>query len=242
MQKPSYDTPRRVALVEDDVDLRGLTAALLEEEGFLVSAFADGHMLDAYLLHEHPDVLLLDVMLPGEDGLSICRRLAPNAPYRIMMLTARGSDIDRIVGLELGADDYLPKPFNPRELVARVRALLRRGVLTDEATGREIAEFLNWRLDFAARSLTDRDTAQEAGLSSGEFELLVQFVIAPGRVLSRDHLLDTTRGRMSGPFDRAIDVQVSKLRRKLGDDGASIIKTVRGGGYVLSCAVRRSRV
>ncbi|ARO13430.1 response regulator [Ketogulonicigenium robustum] len=242
MNRNSYDTPRRIALVEDDDELRNLVASLLEEEGFLVTPLPDGRALDVYLLREHPDVLLLDVMLPGEDGLSICRRLAPESPFRIMMLTARGADIDRIVGLELGADDYLPKPFNPRELIARVRALLRRAVPVEGPGGREVADFLDWRLDFAARSLVGRDDGVDAGLSSGEFELLVQFVIAPGRVLSRDHLLDTTRGRVSGPFDRAIDVQVSKLRRKLGDDAGQIIKTVRGGGYVLVCPVHRTKV
>ncbi|MCB1341604.1 MAG: response regulator transcription factor, partial [Pseudooceanicola sp.] len=131
-------------------------------------------------------------------------------------------------------------PFNPRELVARIRALLRReraGV----AERREIADFLTWRVDFAARVVTDRETGRDAGLSSGEFELLLAFLAAPGRVLSRDHLLDSTRGRLGGPFDRAIDVQVSKLRRKLGDNEATIIRTVRGGGYVFTPNLRRGR-
>jgi len=230
----------RIALVEDDAELRALTAALLEEEGFQVTALADGRALERHLLQECPDVLLLDVMLPGEDGLSICRRLSPGAPFAILMLTARGGDIDRIVGLELGADDYLPKPFNPRELVARIRALMRRAKRGPE-TGHEIADFLSWRVDFAARTVTDRDSGRDAGLSSGEFALLVAFVTAPGRVLSRDHLLDATRGRMGGPFDRAIDVQVSKLRRKLGDEAAQIIKTVRGDGYTFTPILRRGR-
>lgn len=235
--------PRRIALVEDEQELRALTAALLEEEGFAVTALPDGAALDAHLLRETPELLLLDVMLPGEDGLSICRRLAPQQRFRILMLTARGSDIDRIIGLELGADDYLPKPFNPRELVARIRALLRRNEAQPDPP-REVADFLDWRLDLAARTLTHRPTGQDAGLSSGEFDLLVQFVQAPGRVLSRDQLLDATRGRQCGPFDRAIDVQVSKLRRKLGcgADAPSVLKTVRGGGYLFAPAVRRSRV
>ncbi|MAC78711.1 MAG: DNA-binding response regulator [Rhodobacteraceae bacterium] len=236
------NTRRRIALVEDDAELRSLTATMLEEEGFDVTPLADGPALDDHLLQHTPDVLLLDVMLPGEDGLSICRRLAPQGRFAILMLTARGSDIDRIVGLELGADDYLPKPFNPRELVARIRAVLRR-ISPDAPTQREVADFLRWRLDFAARTLTDRETGQDANLSSGEFTLLVHFVNAPGRVLSRNHLLDVTRGRMGGPFDRAIDVQVSKLRRKIGDrpGAAGIIKTVRGGGYLFAPKVRRSR-
>lgn len=236
------DPRRQIALVEDDAELRSLTASMLEEEGFDVVALPDGPALDDHLLRETPDVLLLDVMLPGEDGLSICRRLAPLGQFGILMLTARGSDIDRIVGLELGADDYLPKPFNPRELVARIRALLRR-LTPDTPAPREVADFLGWRLDFAARTLVDRDTGEDARLSSGEFTLLTHFVTAPGRVLSRNHLLDVTRGRMGGPFDRAIDVQVSKLRRKIGDTpgSAEIIKTVRGGGYLFAPKVRRSR-
>lgn len=233
---------RRIALVEDDAELRALTAAMLAEDGFDVAAFGSGAELDAHLLRDTPDILLLDVMLPGEDGLSICRRLAPQGRFGILMLTARGSDIDRIVGLELGADDYLPKPFNPRELTARIRALLRR-LRPEAASPREVADFLGWRLDFAARTLTDRETGTDARLSSGEFDLLVHFVTAPGRVLSRNHLLDVTRGRMGGPFDRAIDVQVSKLRRKIGDrpEAQGIIKTVRGGGYLFAPQVRRSR-
>ncbi|WP_172294447.1 response regulator [Pseudoruegeria sp. HB172150] len=233
---------RRIALVEDDAELRALTAAMLEEGGFDVASLGSAAELDEHLLRDTPDLLLLDVMLPGEDGLSVCRRLAPQGRFGILMLTARGSDIDRIIGLELGADDYIAKPFNPRELTARVRAVLRR-LRPDVASPRDVADFLGWRMDFAARSLTDRETGTDARLSSGEFDLLVHFVMAPGRVLSRDHLLDVTRGRMSGPFDRAIDVQVSKLRRKIGDtpDTREIIKTVRGGGYLFAPQVRRSR-
>ena len=234
--------PQHIAIVEDDPELRALTAAMLEEEGYAVTELDGARALDAFLLRESPDLLLLDLMLPGEDGLSICRRLAPQGRMRIVMLTARGTDIDRIIGLELGADDYLPKPFNPRELLARIRAVLRRPAPAAEAA-REVADFLDWRLDLAARALIDRETGEDAGLSSGEFELLAHFVANPGRVLSRDQLLDATRGRAGGPFDRAIDVQVSKLRRKLGDDAGlpQILKTVRGGGYMFAPPVRRGR-
>lgn len=234
--------PARIALVEDDAELRALTAAMLEEEGYAVAALPDARALDRHLALDQPDLLLLDVMLPGEDGLSICRRLAGQGRMRIIMLTARGSDIDRIVGLELGADDYLPKPFNPRELLARIRAVLRRAE-PSVAAPREVADFLGWRVDLAARALIDRSTGAEVALSSGEFDLLACFLAHPGRVLSRDRLLDATRGRGGGPFDRAIDVQVSKLRRKLGDDPAlpQAIKTVRGGGYMFAPPVRRSR-
>ena len=215
---------------------------MLEEDGFDVAALGSAAELDAHLLCNTPDLLLLDVMLPGEDGLSICRRLAPQGVFGIVMVTARGNDIDRIIGLELGADDYIAKPFNPRELTARVRAVLRR-LRPDVACPRDVADFLGWRLDFAARTLTDRETGADPNLSSGEFDLLMHFVRAPGRVLSRDYLLDATRGRTGGPFDRAIDVQVSKLRRKIGDTPGTreIIKTVRGGGYLFAPQVRRSR-
>ncbi|MEI4472763.1 response regulator [Frigidibacter sp. MR17.24] len=237
---PNTATAPQIALVEDDAELRGLTAAMLAEEGFAVTPLADGAALDRHLARATPDVLLLDLMLPGEDGLSICRRLAPQGRMRILMLTARGTEIDRIVGLELGADDYLPKPFHPRELVARLRAILRRGIDTP-AGPRDFADFLDFRLDIAGRRLTHRPSGGEIAISSGEFDLLACLVGAVGRVLSREHLLDTTRGRAGGPFDRAIDVQISKLRRKLGDDAASpqIIKTVRGGGYMFAPRVER---
>jgi len=224
-----------IAIVEDDAEIRALVGAMLEEEGYRVSPLRDGRELDRLLAHELPELVLLDLMLPGEDGLSICRRLVTKGGTRILMLTARGSDIDRIVGLEMGADDYLPKPFNPRELLARVRALLRRGA---PVTARRMARFDEYRMDFAARRLSHGATG-DIELSSGEFDLLAFFVRNPGRVLSRDQLLDGTRGRLATPFDRSIDVQVSKLRRKLGDDPAHprLIKTVRGGGYMLAVPV-----
>lgn len=231
-----------IAIVEDEPEIRAMTAAMLEEEGYVVSALPGGTELDKLLTHTTPDLIVLDLMLPGEDGLSICRRLtARGGGPRILMLTARGDDIDRIVGLELGADDYLPKPFNPRELLARVRAVLRRGVAPAPAD-RQVADFGNWRMDRAGRTLTDQTAGQMLELSSGQFDLLAYFVQHPGRVLTRDQLLDGTRGRTATPFDRAIDVQVSKLRRVLGDDPANpaIIKTVRGGGYMLCVPVQRT--
>ncbi|MHC0053770.1 response regulator [Actibacterium sp. D379-3] len=231
---------QHIAIVEDEPEIRAMVAAMLEEEGYAVSPLSGGAELDRLLARANPDLVVLDLMLPGEDGLSICRRLTARGGPRILMLTARGSDIDRIVGLELGADDYLPKPFNPRELLARVRAVLRRGH-APAGPDRQIAEFAHWRLDFSARTLTERATGRHVDLSSGQFDLLAFFVQHPGRVLNRDQLLDGTRGRMTNPFDRAIDVQVSKLRRALGDDPGrpQVIKTVRGGGYMLSVPVQR---
>lgn len=232
------DSPHHIAIVEDDAEIRAMTAAMLEEERFRVTPLADGQELDRLLARELPDLVLLDLMLPGEDGLSICRRLVAMGGIRVLMVTARGSDIDRIIGLELGADDYLPKPFNPRELLARVRAVLRRAA-PDRGAGRDEAEFDRFRISFAARSLTDLDSGREVELSSAEFDLLWFFVTHPGRVLSRDQLLDGTRGRMATPFDRSVDVLISKLRRKLDEDSARprLIKTVRGDGYMFTANV-----
>jgi two-component system OmpR family response regulator len=186
-------------------------------------------------------------MLPGEDGLALCRWLRAHSTLPVIMLTARGDEIDRIVGLEMGADDYLAKPFNPRELVARIRAVLRRAGTTQGglAAGRRngdptVLRFAGWRLDVARRELTSPDGVLVA-LSTGEFGLLAALASHPGRVLSRDHLLDLARGRDAQPFDRAIDVQVSRLRRKLEDDPKDprMIKTVRGGGYLFTSDVER---
>jgi two-component system OmpR family response regulator len=230
-----------IVVVEDDPEIRRMVAALLAADGHAVREAPDAATLDRLLAETPADLLILDHMMPGEDGLSVCRRLSGGA-MAIIMVTARASDIDRIVGLELGADDYLPKPFNPRELTARVRAVLRRRTAhAGQATPSEAAAVGPWIIDFAARSLRDAATGTPVPLSSGEWDLMAVFVRNPGRVMDRDRLLDATRGRMASPLDRAIDVQVSKLRRKLGDDPADpqAIKTVRGGGYMLALPVRR---
>lgn len=232
-----------VALVEDDEHIRDLVAELLEQEGFKVARCRDAGELDRVISRRRVDLILLDLMLPGEDGLSICRRLH-GAPVRvpIIMITAKGDDIDRILGLEIGADDYLPKPFNPRELVARVRAVLRR---TREAhrpavTAGRWYRFAGWSLDAGSRELVSPDGAI-VELTGGEFDLLVALLDHPQRVLTRDQLLDWTRGRDSGPFDRTIDVQLSRLRRKLGDDVRTpmMFRTIRGGGYLFAPPVER---
>lgn len=228
---------RHIVVVEDEPEIRAMVCAMLEEEGYRAEGVQDGAELDRLLHRTAPDLIVLDVMLPGEDGFSICRRLAADeGGPRILMLTARGGDVDRIVGLEIGADDYLPKPFNPRELLARIRAVLRRDRAAPQPRkGREVADFAGLRLDFAARALLEMETGREIDISSGQFDLLAYFLRHPGRVLTRDQLLDGVRGRMGGPYDRSVDVQVSKLRRRLGDDPArpQVIKTVRGGGYML---------
>ncbi|MEM8792500.1 MAG: response regulator [Pseudomonadota bacterium] len=226
----------RILVVEDDPELGSLIGGLLEREGFAATAVPDGKAMDAALKRAAFDLVILDLMLPGEDGLSICRRLRARSTLPILILTAKKEDIDRIIGLELGADDYLGKPFNPRELTARIRAILRRATPTPD-TPREVLEFGRWRLDTAARALWL--DGQEHLLTSGEYDLLVTFVTHPNRVLSRDWLLEATQDRSAEPFDRSIDVQVSRLRRKLRDDPRAprLIKTVRNGGYIFTAEV-----
>ena len=230
----------RVLLIEDDADIRGLLTEFLTREGYDIRALADGRTATQALDAFRPSVVILDLMLPGEDGLSICRRIRQQSRVPIIMLTAKNSDIDRIVGLEIGADDYLGKPFNPRELLARVRALLRRTAETAAAgpePGRKLLGELI--LDLAGRTLTDA-TGAPVLLTTSEFDLLACFAERPRRVLSRDQLLDWTRGRQSTPFDRTIDVTISRLRSKLqpvAPEVAAAITTVRNGGYLLSLAV-----
>jgi two-component system OmpR family response regulator len=232
-----------IALVEDDPEIRQLTVGLLEREGWEVAGCADAAEFNRLAGRRRIDLLLLDLMLPGEDGLSICRRVRAGGDTPILMVTAKGDDVDRIVGLELGADDYLPKPYNPRELVARIRALLRRTRDAHRAAavpGGEVFVFVGWRLETGGRALTAPDGAPVA-LTGAEFDLLLSFLTHPQRVLTRDQLLDWTRGRNANPYDRAVDVQLSRLRRKLAEAGAApdLIKTVRGGGYLFSAAVEK---
>jgi two-component system OmpR family response regulator len=236
----------RIAVVEDDTEILELVSARLSADGFDAVACAGGADLDAALRHQPVDLVILDLMLPGEDGLSICRRLSAQDGPPVIILSARGDDIDRIVGLEIGADDYIAKPFNPRELSARIRAVLRRqqpaesGGTERPEDGREVYRFAGWTLDIDDRALFDPEGAPVI-LSAGEFTLLTAFVRRPRRVLSRDQLLDWTRGDASAPVDRAIDVQLSRLRRKLRDDPRepALIKTVRGDGYLFAADVRK---
>lgn len=227
-----------IAVVEDDAAIGELVADLLVREGFDVTHCADGAGLDRVMARRRVDLVLLDLMLPGEDGLSICRRLqSVPVPPPVIMVTAKGDDIDRILGLEFGADDYLPKPFNPRELVARVRAVLRRTreAHRPNAVNRREYHFAGWTLDAGSRRLSNRHGVP-VELTGGEFDMLIVLLDHPQRVLTRDQLLDWTRGRDAGPYDRTIDVQLSRLRRKLEDDpkAAGIIRTVRGGGYLFA--------
>ncbi|WP_029353731.1 response regulator [Bosea sp. 117] len=234
--------PRRtVLIVEDDLDIQTLLAGFLSREGFEVEVAEDGASLDRALVRCRPDIIVLDLMLPGEDGLSICRRLRARSETPILMLTAKSDEIDRVVGLELGADDYLGKPFNPRELLARLRAILRRASRSPEmGSPRRRLAFAGLLADLDARSVVT-EAGAPLPLTSAEFDLLACFLERPRRVLSRDQLLDWTRGRMADPFDRTIDVTVSRLRRKLDaveTGGEALITTVRNGGYLFAAEVR----
>ena len=233
-------TGKSILFVEDDRDIRTLLADFLAREGFAVEVAEDGAAADRVLARTRPDLVILDIMLPGEDGLSICRRLRARGAVPIIMLTAKNDDVDRIVGLELGADDYLGKPFNPRELLARIRAILRRSERTASAAPpRRRRSFAGFVVDLDARSVDTRDGTR-VPLTSAEFDLLACFVERPRRVLTRDQLLDWTRGRSADPFDRTIDVTVSRLRKKLeGADPAAgaVVTTVRNGGYLFAAEV-----
>jgi two-component system OmpR family response regulator len=230
-----------ILIVEDDRDIRGLLADFLKREGFTVELAEDGTAVDRILSRLAPDLVVLDLMLPGEDGLSICRRLRARGATPILMLTAKNDDIDRIVGLELGADDYIGKPFNPRELLARIRAILRRSEAPVVRAGeRRRRSFAGFVVDLDARSV-ERADGTSVPLTSAEFDLLACFVERPRRVLTRDQLLDWTRGRSADPFDRTIDVTVSRLRRKLetADPSApALVTTVRNGGYLFAGDVK----
>jgi len=228
------DRPR-ILVIEDDAEIRGLVQDFLQREGFRVDVGDGGAALDRFRsVIGEPDLIVLDIMLPGEDGLSLCRRIRASSRVPILMLTARSEDIDRIVGLEMGADDYLGKPFNPRELSARIRAILRRLEPEPEVRRRlSVGEIV---VDLDARSATHRENG-ELALTSAEFDLLECFVTRPQRVLSREQLMDWTRGRRADPLDRTIDVQVSRLRKKVEAGGGSLIKTVRNAGYMLCAPV-----
>jgi len=232
--------PSKILVVDDDPRLRDLLRRYLGEQGFNVYVAENAPSMNKLWVRERFDLLVLDLMLPGEDGLSICRRLrGSNDRTPIIMLTAKGEDVDRIVGLEMGADDYLPKPFHLRELLARVRSVLRRAsARAAERPGqaqRTRVRFADWLFDLTSRALTAPD-GNEVRLTSGEFELLAAFVTHSNEVLSRDQLLDLARGREAGPFDRTIDVQVGRLRRKIEEDpkNPTLIKTVRAGGYIFT--------
>jgi two-component system OmpR family response regulator/two-component system phosphate regulon response regulator OmpR len=231
MNQPNH----HLLVVDDDARLRDLLTRYLSEQGFDVKAVANGQQMDKIRAREHFHLLILDLMMPGEDGLTICRRLRGTGDKTpIIMLTAKGDEIDRIIGLEMGADDYLPKPFNPRELLARIHAVLRRQSNTPPGAPQDDApmSFGNITVDLAARSLKRGD--ELLPLTTGEFAVLKVLLQHPRQPLSRDKLMTLARGREQGPFDRAIDVQVSRLRKLIEKDPAQprYLQTVWGFGYV----------
>jgi two-component system OmpR family response regulator len=237
-------TASHILIVDDHREIRDLVSRALTKDGFRVSTAGDGKSMRKALADSRIDLILLDLMLPGEDGLALCRAVRAESNIPVIMLTAKGDEVDRVIGLEMGADDYLPKPFGSRELIARIKAVLRRTRETLAATGPGTRSrryrFDRWGLDTAARELL-RDDGVTVPLSTGEYDLLATLVERPQRVLSRDQLLDLTRGRTANALDRSIDTQVSRLRKKLEREPADpkIIKTVWGGGYMFMPAVTR---
>lgn len=230
-------------LVDDDVEVLALLQKFLEQHGYSVSVATDGPSLWRAVERRLPDLIILDVMLPGESGLVLCQQIRARHAIAVIMLTAMGELSDRVVGLELGADDYLTKPFDARELLARVRAVLRRvgeAVAVSSDATRAVLEFAGWQLDVIRRELRSPDKVL-IPLSTGEFELLLVFAEHPGRILTRQQLLDMARGDAYEAFDRSVDVQVSRLRRKLGADLHSepMIRTVRNVGYLFSPTVMK---
>jgi two-component system OmpR family response regulator len=234
------DSPH-ILVVEDDRDISRLVGRYLRENDCRVSFAVDGREMDTQIASSRIDLVVLDLMLPGEDGLSLCRRLRARSQLPVVMLTARGGELDRIIGIEMGADDYLPKPFNPRELLARIRAVLRRTSRAAGEGGAKLMRFKGWQLHAVARTIHDPSGAQIA-LTSAEFDLLQVMCERAGRVLSREQLLDLTQGRSPGAFERSIDILISRVRRKIEPDAQrpEFIKTVRSGGYVFTPEVERA--
>jgi two-component system OmpR family response regulator len=233
--------PAHILVVDDDHEIRTLLAEYLEKNGLRVSVARDGKEMHRVLERVRVDLVVLDILLPGDDGLTLCRALRANSQLPIIMLTARGDDVDRILGLELGADDYVPKPFKPRELLARITAVLRRTThVLREPLPADVRcyRFAGWRLDTTARALTD-ESGNTVALSGAEFRLLAVLLAHAGQVLSRLQLMELLRGRDLDPFDRSIDQRVSRLRTILRDDARSplTIKTVYGEGYVIGVPV-----
>jgi len=232
----------KLLIVDDDSEICHLLKQYLQKSEFKAEVAADGVQMFSMLKKASFDLIILDLMLPGEDGLSLLRRLRVDANIPVIMLTAMGEETDRIIGLEMGADDYISKPFNPRELLARIKSVLRRASISNDISKNEKstkAEFSKWILDFKQRHLI---TPEEVvvPLSGGEFRLLKIFIENSGRTLSREQLLDLTQGREHDPFDRSIDVLVGRIRKRLNETpkNLKILHTVRGEGYLFSPAVR----
>ena len=233
-----------ILIVDDDAEIRDLLSRFLSKHDFRVTTAKDGREMSQALEDWSFDLVVLDLMMPGEDGLTLCRQIRSESALPIVMLTAMGEEVDRIIGLEVGADDYMAKPFNPRELAARIKAVLRRSTNPAATEPSEVRAnklvFGEFELDPATRTL--KRHSGEILLTAGEYDLLIAFVDHPRRVLNRDQLLDMARGRAAIPFDRSIDVQVGRLRRKIENDPKcpNLIKTVRGGGYMFTAEVNQA--
>lgn len=236
------NTSQRILVVDDDHEIRDLLGKFLQKHGYRAGLAKNGHEMKMLLVQHSYDLIILDVMMPGDDGLTLCQQLRTTSHIPIIMLTAAREEVDRILGLEMGADDYLGKPFNPRELLARIKAILRRSnkqKMDDIKQPEHVCyHFVDWILDKTSRRLLSTDGV-EIAISSGEFNLLLVLLEHPQQVLNRDQLLELTRNRPAAPFDRSIDIQISRLRQKLEQDvkNPTLIKTIRGGGYVLACCV-----
>lgn len=235
------ETQTHLLVVDDDREIRSLVGEYLKKNGYRVSLAADGRQMRTVLEESRIDLVVLDLMLPGEDGLSLCRELRSRSNMPVLMLTAKGDPFDRVIGLEMGADDYLAKPFEPRELLARIRSVLRRTQALPanlEPQPPRRYRFAGWLLDAGAYQLISPQ-AVVVTLSGAEFRLLQVFLTHPNRVLTRDQLMDLIQGRDADPFDRSIDLRVSRLRQKLGDDARAptLIKTLRNEGYIFSATV-----
>jgi two-component system OmpR family response regulator len=236
------DTPPRILVVDDDADIRSLLADYLGEQGWHISTAQDGTSMQQVLDTTQIDLIVLDLTLPGSDGLTLCRDLRAHSAIPVIMLTARSAPLDRILGLEMGADDYLCKPFEPRELLVRIRNVLRRsqGAVNEVSTTSTAWHFADWTLDETTRQLQN-SAGLVVMLSGGEYRLLKVFLERPNRPLNRDQLLSLTQGRETDPLDRSIDLHISRLRQKLGDDARApkLIKTLRNEGYLLATTVRQ---
>ncbi|CAH0991773.1 Transcriptional regulatory protein OmpR [Sinobacterium norvegicum] len=233
-------SPQQLLIVDDHQEIRDLVSRFLVQHNYIVTTAADGDAMLRQLDQQDFDLIILDVMMPGKDGLTLCRELRTTSDIPVIMLTAMGEDIDKIIGLEMGADDYLAKPFNPRELLARIKAILRRYTPSAIAAQNEAIRyrFDRWSLDIEQRLLSNNE-AQATPLTTAEFSVLQVFVNNPNRVLSREQLLELAKGRGSDVYDRAVDTIISRLRKKLEIDpkNPTLIKTIWGGGYQFTCEV-----
>ncbi|MDD1793068.1 response regulator transcription factor [Enterovibrio makurazakiensis] len=227
---------KRILVVDDDLEIRELLQEYLSKSGYNVTTAQNGQEMKAKLAVQYPDLILLDVMLPGDDGFTLCKYVRQDSSVPIIMLTAVSDETDQIIGLELGADDYIAKPFSPRQLIARIRALLRRTQQLQETTMSKpkAIRFAQWRLDPVTQRLNHQVTGQDVEMTSADFALLMLFIENPNAMLDRNAISNATRGREAQPQERGIDVQVSRLRQRLKDNGrqSTIIKTVRGTGYI----------